>query len=452
MSSVNEQISMAMNANASFICSGSGSCAGSCSGSGSFCSQFDNVVARLGIFTSSIVGPDYNLQYNTVLRSTVFGDVIAYSTISAKVGIFSSIQYVTDISNYAISSQIVTDTNFTTLYDTFVCDNSYFQQLDISNNYDVNRTTCNDVPVGATGPQGPTGPKGAPGEFITTIVHNSGATIISPTSIVLNDTGGLIQAEEAFSLTVNGVFLVIRNPPGNPIVIPADGDIVRIGLFSFPAIASCVFEFRNVGGVQSATLFIDDVSTGFTLTSYGFDLVLYLDGINLYVTVDGIVLYQVPFARDSSYTFSYSAKAINLAPTSSVAFENVKFFPSGLAGAPGQISNAIASTITTAGSQITVDWQQGDTWYVSSMTANFSTLFTNMPVSTNQHYTATFFLKQQTAGHYIRGIGINDTAVPLKWLNGTNPTPTSTGYAIQTIQLANIAFQWVALSEYKSFP
>ena len=183
---------------------------------------------------------------------------------------------------------------------------------------------------GGGGSTGPTGPTGEHGEFITTlIVTVPPATMLSPTSFVLSGTGGRVQSEEAYVLTINGIFVTIREPPNMPNI----GDEIHIGIFSFSVTSNYYLAFTNVSGTQQAELFIDDVATGFILTNFGYELTFYANGINFYITVDGVEVYTTPLPGNSAQSFGFFADAITL--NSPVTYTSVKFFPTGLAGVAG---------------------------------------------------------------------------------------------------------------------
>ena len=218
--------------------------------------------------------------------------------------------------------------------------NAYYQyRLLVGESRDINTGACPNAEsnwseflanAGTTGSIGPTGPTGEHGEFITTLVVTvPPATMLSPTSFVLSGTGGKVQSEEGYVSTVNGIFLSIREPPN----IPNTGDKIHIGLFSVSVAGNCYIEFRNSGGSQEAEFFINNVTTGYILTVYGYEMTIYLDGTSVFLSKDGVPMYITSFPGNSAQSFGFFADAVTL--TSPVTYSVVKFFPTGLAGVQG---------------------------------------------------------------------------------------------------------------------
>jgi hypothetical protein len=184
--------------------------------------------------------------------------------------------------------------------------------------------------AGGGGGTGPTGPTGEQGEFITTLtVTVPPATMLTPTSFVLSGTGGKVQSEEAYVLTINGIFVTIREAPN----VSNIGDEIHIGIFSVSVPSNYYLAFTNISGTPQAELFINDVTSGFILTSFGYELSMYANGINFYITVDGVQEYTTPLPGNSAQSFGFFAEAVTL--NSPVTYSVVKFFPTGLAGVAG---------------------------------------------------------------------------------------------------------------------
>jgi hypothetical protein len=190
----------------------------------------------------------------------------------------------------------------------------------------------NSLPYVGISAMGPTGPTGGHGEFITTLeVTVFPATLLTPTSFVLSGTGGRIQSQEAYILTINGIFVTIRDPP----VMPNIGDEIHIGIFSFSIPSNYYLAFTNVSGTPQAELFIDNVATGFILTGFDYDLAFYANGINFYITVGGVQVYTRPLPGNSAQSFGFFAEAVTL--SSPVTYPVVKFFPVDNVGVTGPV-------------------------------------------------------------------------------------------------------------------
>ena len=195
------------------------------------------------------------------------------------------------------------------------------------------------VGISAMGPTGETGPTGGQGEFITTLeVTAFPAAVLTPTSFVLSGTGGRIQSQEAYVLNINSIFIKIRNRP----IIPNVGDKIHIGIFSSSIPDSYYLAFTNVGGIQKAELFNNNTTTGFVITGINLELMLYANGINLYVMAEGVPEYSIPLLGEPLQEFAFFAEAITL--TSPVTYPLIKFFPTDNAGVTGPTGPSISGS------------------------------------------------------------------------------------------------------------
>lgn len=117
------------------------------------CLSFLNLTSRVGVFRV-IQQSDtlYNQYSNVPYQNDSFGNVITYSTISARQAVFSTILMTSNIADYVTKSANEDKNGFTTLYDVFVSDYAAFSSIILTpTNYTSYSTICKTFDTGCCG-------------------------------------------------------------------------------------------------------------------------------------------------------------------------------------------------------------------------------------------------------------------------------------------------------------
>jgi hypothetical protein len=113
----------------------------------------------------------------------------------------------------------------------------------------------------------------------------------------------------------------------------------------------------------------------------------------------------------------------------------------------------VVSTYTNPTGTVSFNWSNGAIYYVSSMTANFTANFTNIPTTANRSYVTTLMLQQSTnTAWYTSTVQINGSTPTLRWPNATVPTPTSNRTEVESFTIfGNGASTWYVMGQLTSF-
>jgi len=110
-------------------------------------------------------------------------------------------------------------------------------------------------------------------------------------------------------------------------------------------------------------------------------------------------------------------------------------------------------TKTAATGTVTHDFSTSAIWYHSSISANFTANFTNVPTTNNRTITVTLLLVQTSTGRYPSAVQIDGVGQTIKWANGVIPTPTSVAGAVDvvTFSLIRTGSAWTVLGQLAPF-
>lgn len=114
----------------------------------------------------------------------------------------------------------------------------------------------------------------------------------------------------------------------------------------------------------------------------------------------------------------------------------------------------IQETVNTkTGSTGTVvhDWATGAIFYHSSISANFTANFTNVPTTADKAYGITLILNQGATGRYPSAVQVNGNAVTLRWSNNVVPTPSTNKIDTCSFTLIYTGSTWFVLGQYSTF-
>ena len=87
-----------------------------------------------------------------------------------------------------------------------------------------------------------------------------------------------------------------------------------------------------------------------------------------------------------------------------------------------QQSTEVLNTKTSATGTVTHDLSTGTVFYHSSITANFTANFTNVPTTDDRVYTPTVILSQSSPAYIVSIVQIDGFGQTINWANGTAPT------------------------------
>jgi hypothetical protein len=115
-----------------------------------------------------------------------------------------------------------------------------------------------------------------------------------------------------------------------------------------------------------------------------------------------------------------------------------------------QTSQTFVSLANATG-VVTHNWLLGSVFYHTSISANFTADITNVPTTNNRSYVIVLNLVQGTTPYYASALRINGSAVTLRWLNASIPTPTGSRFEIQSFTIFRAAGAWNAVAQYATF-
>jgi hypothetical protein len=111
----------------------------------------------------------------------------------------------------------------------------------------------------------------------------------------------------------------------------------------------------------------------------------------------------------------------------------------------------VLNTKTGATGVVTHDYSTGDLWYHSSISANFTPNFTNMPTTANRTVAITLILNQGSSGYYPSAVQVNGAGVTLRWANNVTPTPGVSKFDTAAFTFIYTGSTWYCLGQYTSF-
>jgi hypothetical protein len=109
------------------------------------------------------------------------------------------------------------------------------------------------------------------------------------------------------------------------------------------------------------------------------------------------------------------------------------------------------NTKTGATGTVVHDFSTGAIFYHSSISANFTANFTNMPTTADKAYAITLLLNQGVAGYYPNAVQVNGNAVTLRWANNTAPTASTSKIDTVTFTLFYTGSTWYCTAQYSKF-
>lgn len=115
-----------------------------------------------------------------------------------------------------------------------------------------------------------------------------------------------------------------------------------------------------------------------------------------------------------------------------------------------QVQESVVA-ISTPTSVQTINWSSGSIYYVTTMSANFTTNITNLPTTANKLYIVTFMLVQGSTPYYINGLQIAGSSTTIRWIGAAAPTATANRTEFQTFALYYSGSAWSAFGQYSTY-
>lgn len=108
-------------------------------------------------------------------------------------------------------------------------------------------------------------------------------------------------------------------------------------------------------------------------------------------------------------------------------------------------------TKTGATGTVVHDVKQGAIFHHSSIAANFTANFTNVPTTNNRAVTLVFFLIQGAAPYAPTAVQIDGVSQTINWANGTAPTPAANKKEVAAFTLVRTGSAWLVLGNYSTY-
>jgi len=177
----------------------------SCTGCTNYqCVTFQNVCARVGVFKLiEESDPGYANYSNVILQNDSFGNVLSFSTISSRGGVFSNVILTNNYQDYVNTVATYDENGVPNLYDTFVSQFAAFSSITLTPTEYTSYSTIGQLYTPTkTGCENPCYPQDT---FLSPYSFNQAATSIT---IGTNPT---LLAGFPFTTTASGFILVVSS-------------------------------------------------------------------------------------------------------------------------------------------------------------------------------------------------------------------------------------------------
>ena len=128
--------------------------------------------------------------------------------------------------------------------------------------------------------------------------------------------------------------------------------------------------------------------------------------------------------------------------------------PSGVNGATGPTPSLQTETInlkTSATGVVAHDYTQGGLFYHTSVSANFTANFTNVPTTNDRVNNFTLIIIQGASAYYPNAVQIDGSAQTIKWVDSTTPTPSANKTEIYSFSLIRTGSAWNVIGSLAVF-
>jgi hypothetical protein len=114
------------------------------------------------------------------------------------------------------------------------------------------------------------------------------------------------------------------------------------------------------------------------------------------------------------------------------------------------ITEKIASKTSATGT-VVHDYTEAQIFWHTSISANFTANFTNVPTTDNRNINFTLVLVQGGTGRYPSAVQVNGAAVTLRWSNNLSPTPSVNAIDIVSLSLFYVGSTWYCVGNLAPF-
>ncbi len=155
-----------------------------------------------------------------------------------------------------------------------------------------------------------------------------------------------------------------------------------------------------------------------------------------------------------TYQYDSSGSVWNRVGQESITISNESFTTAGLyvTGLTQlQQSSETVNTKTGATGTVTHDISTGSTFYHTSIAANFTANFTNVPTTAGRVTTIVLVLVQGSTPYYPSAVQIAGSAQTVKWLGALTPQPVANRTELATFALLRIGSTWTVFGQLTSF-
>lgn len=120
-------------------------------------------------------------------------------------------------------------------------------------------------------------------------------------------------------------------------------------------------------------------------------------------------------------------------------------------GATPSLQTETLSTLTGSTGTVAHNYLTGGLWVHTSMSANFTANFTNVPTTDNRVNNFTLILYQGATPYYPNAVQIDGAAQTILWFDGNTPTPTANKTEIASFSLVRVSGAWRVLGNYSMY-
>jgi len=110
-----------------------------------------------------------------------------------------------------------------------------------------------------------------------------------------------------------------------------------------------------------------------------------------------------------------------------------------------ETTEVIASKTSATGT-VVHDFTESNSWFHSSISANFTVNLTNVPTVENRQYQITLYLSQGATGRLVTGFQIDGVVQTIRWSGNLIPTPGVNSFDVQTFTLIRQSSTWLVIS------
>jgi hypothetical protein len=120
----------------------------------------------------------------------------------------------------------------------------------------------------------------------------------------------------------------------------------------------------------------------------------------------------------------------------------------GILGNTPSIQTETTNLLTSSTGVVTHNYNTGGLWIHTSISANFTANFTNVPTTDNRIHNFTLILYQGATAYYPSAVQIDGVAQTILWFEGNTPVPVANKTDIVSFSLIRVASAWRVLGSF----